>query len=72
MTGAASGIGKAVAGSLLARGAAVVGLDVNPAIERLHERADFLGVVCDVTRTDELAARSRRAHAPSAASTCSC
>ncbi|ELS01335.1 hypothetical protein Xen7305DRAFT_00010380 [Xenococcus sp. PCC 7305] len=49
VTGAASGIGKACVDSLLKRGAAVVGLDINPAIETLYERADFMGMVCDVT-----------------------
>jgi rhamnose utilization protein RhaD (predicted bifunctional aldolase and dehydrogenase)/NAD(P)-dependent dehydrogenase (short-subunit alcohol dehydrogenase family) len=49
VTGAASGIGKAAVAALLARGAAVVGLDVNPAIETLHRRDDYLGLVCDVT-----------------------
>jgi len=49
VTGAASGIGKACVDSLLARGAAVVGLDLNQEIEHLYERADFLGLVCDVT-----------------------
>jgi rhamnose utilization protein RhaD (predicted bifunctional aldolase and dehydrogenase)/NAD(P)-dependent dehydrogenase (short-subunit alcohol dehydrogenase family) len=54
VTGAASGIGKAVVDSLLARGAAVVGLDLNPAIEKLHARPDFLGVACDVTSAEQL------------------
>ncbi len=49
VTGAASGIGKACVQSLLARGAAVVGLDLNPAIETLFKRPDFLGVACDVS-----------------------
>lgn len=49
VTGAASGIGKACVASLMSRGAAVIGLDINPAIETLHRRADFLGLVCDVT-----------------------
>jgi NAD(P)-dependent dehydrogenase (short-subunit alcohol dehydrogenase family) len=49
VTGAASGIGKAAVASLLARGAAVVGLDVSPTVENLHRRDDYLGVVCDVT-----------------------
>jgi rhamnose utilization protein RhaD (predicted bifunctional aldolase and dehydrogenase)/NAD(P)-dependent dehydrogenase (short-subunit alcohol dehydrogenase family) len=44
ITGAASGIGKAAVASFLARGAAVVGLDLNPDIETLHSRPDFLGV----------------------------
>ncbi len=54
VTGAASGIGKACVESLLARGAAVVGLDINPAIETLFQRADFLGLVCDITNDDEI------------------
>jgi rhamnose utilization protein RhaD (predicted bifunctional aldolase and dehydrogenase)/NAD(P)-dependent dehydrogenase (short-subunit alcohol dehydrogenase family) len=54
VTGAASGIGKAVVDSLLARGAAVVGLDLNPAIAQLHARPDFLGVACDVTSAEQL------------------
>ena len=49
VTGAASGIGKACAEAFLKRGAAVVGLDRNPAIETLYERPDFLGVTCDLT-----------------------
>ena len=49
VTGAASGIGKACVEALLARGAAVVGLDLNPVIGNLHRRTDFLGIVCDVT-----------------------
>ena len=48
VTGAASGIGKACVDALLARGAAVVGLDINPAIETLHRRKDFLGLCCDL------------------------
>ena len=49
VTGAASGIGKACVEALLARGAAVVGLDINPAVETLYQRRDFLGVSCDLT-----------------------
>jgi rhamnose utilization protein RhaD (predicted bifunctional aldolase and dehydrogenase)/NAD(P)-dependent dehydrogenase (short-subunit alcohol dehydrogenase family) len=49
VTGAASGIGKACAESLLKRGAAVVGLDRNPAIGELFKRPDFLGLPCDLT-----------------------
>jgi rhamnose utilization protein RhaD (predicted bifunctional aldolase and dehydrogenase)/NAD(P)-dependent dehydrogenase (short-subunit alcohol dehydrogenase family) len=52
ITGAASGIGRACVTSLLERGAAVVGLDLNPAIESLHDRQDFLGIACDVTDED--------------------
>jgi rhamnose utilization protein RhaD (predicted bifunctional aldolase and dehydrogenase)/NAD(P)-dependent dehydrogenase (short-subunit alcohol dehydrogenase family) len=49
VTGAASGIGKACAEAFLKRGAAVVGLDRNPAIESLFRRPDYLGLVCDLT-----------------------
>ena len=54
VTGAASGIGKACVEAFLKRGAAVVGLDRNLAIESLWKRPDFLGVVCDLTRPEEL------------------
>jgi rhamnose utilization protein RhaD (predicted bifunctional aldolase and dehydrogenase)/NAD(P)-dependent dehydrogenase (short-subunit alcohol dehydrogenase family) len=56
VTGAASGIGKACVEALLARGAAVVGLDINPAIEALYQRKDFLGLRCDLT--DEAALKA--------------
>jgi rhamnose utilization protein RhaD (predicted bifunctional aldolase and dehydrogenase)/NAD(P)-dependent dehydrogenase (short-subunit alcohol dehydrogenase family) len=49
VTGAASGIGKAAAAAFLARGAAVVGLDLDARIESLHARPDFLGLRCDLT-----------------------
>ena len=49
VTGAASGIGKACAEALLKRGAAVVGLDLNPAIGTLWKRQDFLGLTCDLS-----------------------
>ncbi len=49
VTGGASGIGKACVEAFLKRGAAVVALDRNPAIEKLHSRPEFLGVVCDLT-----------------------
>ncbi|HUX25259.1 MAG TPA: bifunctional aldolase/short-chain dehydrogenase [Burkholderiales bacterium] len=56
VTGAASGIGQACVSALLARGAAVVGLDINPAVEAIYERKDFLGLRCDLT--DESAIQS--------------
>jgi len=56
VTGAASGIGKAAVAAFLARGAAVVGLDLDARIASLHNRGDFLGVSCDVT--DETQVRS--------------
>jgi rhamnose utilization protein RhaD (predicted bifunctional aldolase and dehydrogenase)/NAD(P)-dependent dehydrogenase (short-subunit alcohol dehydrogenase family) len=49
VTGAASGIGKACVESFLQRGAAVIALDVNPAIETMWPRVDVLGVTCDLT-----------------------
>ena len=49
VTGAASGIGKACVDALLARGAAVIGADVNQKVEELYKRPDFLGVHCDLT-----------------------
>lgn len=55
VTGAASGIGKACVDSLLERGAAVVGLDINPDIESNYNRADYLGIICDVTSEKALA-----------------
>jgi rhamnose utilization protein RhaD (predicted bifunctional aldolase and dehydrogenase)/NAD(P)-dependent dehydrogenase (short-subunit alcohol dehydrogenase family) len=49
VTGAASGIGRAAVAAFLARGAVVIGLDLDAKIESLHSRGDFLGVSCDVT-----------------------
>ncbi len=54
VTGAASGIGKACVDALHARGAAVVGVDIDSRIENLHQRRDFLGIRCDVTSQNEL------------------
>jgi rhamnose utilization protein RhaD (predicted bifunctional aldolase and dehydrogenase)/NAD(P)-dependent dehydrogenase (short-subunit alcohol dehydrogenase family) len=54
VTGAASGIGKACVDSLLERGVAVIGLDINPAITGLYSRPDYLGLVCDVTDEKQL------------------
>jgi len=48
VTGAASGIGRACAQALLAGGAAVVGLDVDPRIDAEHSAA-WRGIRCDVT-----------------------
>ncbi len=54
VTGAASGIGKACAEAMLARGAAVVGLDIAAGINQTFKRPDFLGIQCDVTRESDL------------------
>jgi rhamnose utilization protein RhaD (predicted bifunctional aldolase and dehydrogenase)/NAD(P)-dependent dehydrogenase (short-subunit alcohol dehydrogenase family) len=56
VTGAASGIGRATVEALLRRGAAVVGLDMNPAVATAFgARVDFLGLECDVTREADIA-----------------
>jgi rhamnose utilization protein RhaD (predicted bifunctional aldolase and dehydrogenase)/NAD(P)-dependent dehydrogenase (short-subunit alcohol dehydrogenase family) len=53
VTGAASGIGKACVEALLKRGAAVVGLDIDPRITTNGKpRPDYLGIECDVTSED--------------------
>lgn len=54
ITGAASGIGKACVESFLARGCAVVGIDLNVAIETTSTNNNYLGLVCDVTDENAL------------------
>jgi NAD(P)-dependent dehydrogenase (short-subunit alcohol dehydrogenase family) len=50
VTGAASGIGKACVQVLLKRGAAVIGLDIDPQVAKgADPRPDYLGVQCDIT-----------------------
>ena len=49
VTGAASGIGRACARALLDAGAAVVGLDRDPRVDEVAERAEYVGVVGDAT-----------------------
>ena len=49
VTGAASGIGEACVESLLARGAAVVALDLNATVTTMRSGANFLGLQCDLT-----------------------
>ena len=49
VTGAASGIGRACVEALVARGAAVAALDVDPAINGMYDCNEVLEVVCDVT-----------------------
>lgn len=60
VTGAASGIGKACVEAFLRRGAAVLALDLNPAIASIWPRADVLGVTCDLT--DAVAVQAALAH----------
>ena len=55
VTGAASGIGKACAEELMQRGAAVVALDINPAIENQSIKKSFLGIQCDIANEEALA-----------------
>jgi len=61
VTGAASGIGKAAVAAFLARGAAVVGLDLDANIGLLHARPDFLGLQCDVIDEQQIALAVDRA-----------
>ena len=49
VTGAASGIGLAIAKMLNKRGAAVVALDINADVEKIFSKADAKGVKCDLT-----------------------
>ncbi|PWU04377.1 MAG: bifunctional aldolase/short-chain dehydrogenase [Bacteroidetes bacterium] len=54
VTGAASGIGKACVESLLKRGAAVIGLDLNDSIRDLYNKSEYLGIQCDVSSEEAL------------------
>jgi rhamnose utilization protein RhaD (predicted bifunctional aldolase and dehydrogenase)/NAD(P)-dependent dehydrogenase (short-subunit alcohol dehydrogenase family) len=57
VTGAASGIGKACVEALLERGAAVVGLDLDAQVATIAgQRADYLGLRCDLTSEEAIAA----------------
>lgn len=57
VTGAASGIGRACVEALRERGACVAALDIAPAVAEVFAGDDaILGVVCDVTDDDALAA----------------
>ncbi|WP_167042676.1 SDR family NAD(P)-dependent oxidoreductase [Salinibacterium sp. ZJ454] len=49
VTGAASGIGRAAAAALLARGAAVVGIDLDPSVPSTFDDAAWRGIVGDVS-----------------------
>ena len=54
VTGGASGIGLAIAKMLNSRGCAVVVLDVNPEVENIFDKADMIGVKCDLTFSDDI------------------
>lgn len=56
VTGAASGIGRAIADDLHAQGAAVAALDLNPDVTARFHRPGAIGIVCDVT--DETSVRN--------------
>lgn len=56
VTGAAGGIGKACAAALMAEGAAVIGIDVDPEIKGGLGGANWLGVQADVTDGDAMQA----------------
>ncbi|MDX8405188.1 MAG: bifunctional aldolase/short-chain dehydrogenase [Mariprofundus sp.] len=49
VTGAASGIGAACVQSLLADGAVVAALDINPAVTTIFDSPAVLGLCCDMT-----------------------
>lgn len=61
VTGTVSGIGKACVAALLERGTAVVALDVSPDVRTAWSRADYLGLVCDVTDEAQIQAALYRA-----------
>ncbi len=52
VTGAASGIGRACAEAFHAKGAAVVGVDRNPAVREILSGPAYLGHVCDLTQPE--------------------
>ncbi len=55
VTGGSSGIGKACVDALLARGAAVVSLDIQPRGDAQADRPDYFGLQCDVTDEQQVA-----------------
>ncbi|HEX8962239.1 MAG TPA: bifunctional aldolase/short-chain dehydrogenase [Rhodocyclaceae bacterium] len=60
VTGAASGIGKACVEALMARGAAVVALDLQPSIVALFDKPNYRGIQCDVSDEAQLKAAVAR------------
>ncbi len=54
ITGAASGIGLACVKAFLNLGAAVIGLDKNPAITALSDNAAYLGLVCNLSDENQI------------------
>jgi len=60
VTGGASGIGKAIVESLFERGAAVINMDINPAVEGLMDSPRYLGIQIDLTDESALDSALRR------------
>ncbi len=54
ITGAASGIGKACVEAFIKKGAAVIALDLNKEIVGLYNSANYIGITCDITSTEQL------------------
>ena len=54
VTGAASGIGLAIAKMLNAKGAAVVALDINPDVQNIFNNKDMIGIKCDLTSSEDI------------------
>ncbi|MEZ5040161.1 MAG: bifunctional aldolase/short-chain dehydrogenase [Saprospiraceae bacterium] len=54
VSGAAGGIGKACVESLVAAGAVVAGLDIDPNIKNSFKQKEVLGIQCDVTNDKQL------------------
>lgn len=54
VTGAASGIGKACVERLVAEGAVVAALDINPVVSSAFKNAEVLGIECDVTNDEQV------------------
>ncbi len=48
VTGGASGIGRATVESLLSRGSAVIGIDIDPGIQTISKHPAFFGIRCDL------------------------
>jgi len=55
VTGASGGIGRACVESLLANGAVVAALDINPKITTQYTSEQVIGIQCDMTNTKALA-----------------
>ncbi len=56
VTGAAGGIGKACVEGLVAQGAVVAALDINPDISTIFPQKEVLGIACDMTNGEQVEA----------------